>query len=164
MGLCYRCPNADREEIVSLSRLIRKHTDEAAIIMGDFNYGEINWETLEATAEGAEFLEMVQDCFLTQHVMEPTRDSNRTVDLVLSTEAGLVEDIDIGCPVANSDHYTITFKIPCKDTILKCKKERWCYNNANYNEICQQLESVQWESLVEGKDVEQEWFTIKGAQ
>ena len=67
--------------------------------MGDFNYGEINWETLEVTAEGAEFLKMVQDCFLTQHVMEPTRDSNRTVDLVLSTEPGLVEKVEIGCPV-----------------------------------------------------------------
>ena len=53
-----RSPNAEREEFVNLSR---KHTDEAAIIMGDFNYGKINWETLEATAEGAEFLEMVQD-------------------------------------------------------------------------------------------------------
>ena len=52
----YRSPNAEREEFVNLSRLIRKHTDEATIIMEDFNYGKINWDTLEATAEGAEFL------------------------------------------------------------------------------------------------------------
>ena len=54
------------------------------------------------------------------------------------------------------------FKIPLKGTVLKCKKDIWCYNKANYNEICRRLESVQWESIVEGKDVEQEWFTIKG--
>jgi len=41
--------------------------------MGDFNYGEIDWETMDASAEGGEFLEMVQDCFLTQHVMKPTK-------------------------------------------------------------------------------------------
>ena len=54
------------------------------------------------------------------------------------------------------------FKIPLKYTVLKYKKEIWDYNKANYNEICQHLESVQWDSIVEGKDVEQEWFTIKG--
>ena len=64
-----------------MSRFIRKHTDKAAIIMGDFNYGEINWKKLNATAKVSEFLEMVQDCFLTQHVMEPTRDSNAILTL-----------------------------------------------------------------------------------
>jgi len=77
-----------REEFEDLSKVITKHTDNAAIIMGDFNYGEINWETREATAEGGEFLEMVQDCFLTQHVMKPTRDSNKTVDMVYGTRTG----------------------------------------------------------------------------
>ena len=116
---------------------------------------------MEVTAEGAEFLEMVQDCFLTQQVMEPTRDSNRTADLVLSTEPGLVEEVEIGCPVANSD-YTIMSKIPLKFTVSKCEKEICGYNKANYNEICRQLESVQRDSIVEGKYVEQEWFTMKG--
>jgi hypothetical protein len=36
------------------------------------------------------------------------------LDLILSTEPGLVEEVEIGCPIANSDHYTITFKIPIK--------------------------------------------------
>ena len=34
IGLCYRSPNAEREEFINLSRFIRQHTDEAAIIMG----------------------------------------------------------------------------------------------------------------------------------
>jgi len=46
-----------KEEFEDLSKIIRKQTDNAAIIMGDFNYGEISWETMEATAE--EFLEMI---------------------------------------------------------------------------------------------------------
>jgi len=66
--------------------------------VGDINDGEINWETMEATAGGGEFLEMAQDCFLTQDVMKPTRDSNNNVDIVLSTKPGLVEKVEIGCP------------------------------------------------------------------
>ena len=75
--------------------------------MGDFNYRYIKWVTLEAIAEEAEFLDMVPDCFLTQHVTEPTRDSNTVLDLVSSTEPELVEDVEMGSLTAISDRYTI---------------------------------------------------------
>jgi hypothetical protein len=118
---------------------------------------------LDASAEGGEFLEVIQDCFLTQHVMKPTRDSNKIVDLVLSTEPGLVEEVEIGCPVANSDHYTIMFRIPLQNNNdLRKKQEVRCYNKADYNKICEKLEAVKWQSIVEGKDVQQEWIAIKG--
>jgi len=44
VGVCYRNPNAEREEFEDLSK-VTKHTDNAAISrpMGDFNYGEINY-------------------------------------------------------------------------------------------------------------------------
>jgi len=85
------------------------------------------------------------------------------VDLVLSTEPGLIEEVEILCPVANSDHYTVMFCIPLQNNeTLRKKQEVWCYNKADYNKICEQLESVQWQSSVEGKDVQQEWFAIKG--
>ena len=70
--------------------------------------------------------------------------------------------MEIGCPVANSDHYTTMFKTSRKDTVLRCKKETRCYNKANYYEICRQLLSVPCESLVERQDVKQEWFAING--
>ncbi len=163
VGVCYRSPNAGRGEFDELSKVIRKHTENAAIIMGDFNYGEINWETLDASAEGGEFLEVIQDCFLTQHVIKPTRDSNKTVDIVLSTEPGLVEEVEIGCPVANSDHYTIRFIIPLNNNKgWRKKQEVRCYNKADYNKICEKLKAVQWQSIEEGEDVQQEWFAIKG--
>ena len=42
--------------------------------MGDFNHGNIKWDTLQSTGvEDQQFLCLVQDNFLTQHVLEPTR-------------------------------------------------------------------------------------------
>ena len=114
MAVCYRSPSADQQEVDNMMWKIRKYSNKAAIIMGDFNYGDINWETMDTKAEGGEFIDLVQDCFLMQHVVFPTRDSNRIVDLVLSTEPGLVEEIEVGSPVANSDHCTISFKVPIK--------------------------------------------------
>jgi hypothetical protein len=82
---------------------------------------------------------------------------------VLSTEPGLVEEVEIGCPVANSDHYTILFHIPRQNNnVLRKKQEVGCYNKADYNKICENLEEVKWQSIVEGKDVQLEWFAMKG--
>ena len=42
--------------------------------MADFNHGNIKWDTLQGTGvEDQPFLCLVQDNFLTQHVLEPTR-------------------------------------------------------------------------------------------
>ena len=56
------------------------------IIMGDFNHGNIKWDTLQSTGvEDQTFLCLVQDNFLTQHVLEPTR-AARILDIVLSSQ------------------------------------------------------------------------------
>ena len=55
------------------------------IIMGDFNHGNIKWDTLQSTGvEYQQFLGLVQDNFLTQGVLEPTR-AARALYIVLSS-------------------------------------------------------------------------------
>ena len=45
--------------------------------MGDFNHGHIQWNSLESTGiEDQQFLFLIQDNFLTQNVLEPTRGEN----------------------------------------------------------------------------------------
>ena len=56
------------------------------IIMGDFNHGNIKWDSLQSTGvEDQRFLCLVQDNFLTQHVLEPTRAAS-VLDIVLSSQ------------------------------------------------------------------------------
>ena len=51
--------------------------------MGDFNHGHIHWKSLESTGgEDQQFLFLIQDRFLTQHVLESTRGEN-VLDIVL---------------------------------------------------------------------------------
>ena len=52
-----------------------------------------------------------ENCFLTQHVKEPTRGGN-ILDLVLSKPGELVEDVEITEPLGTSDHNVAKFKIP----------------------------------------------------
>ena len=51
--------------------------------MGNFNHGHIQWKSLES--DDHQFLLLTQDCFLTQHVLEPTRGGN-VLDLILSSQ------------------------------------------------------------------------------
>ena len=54
--------------------------------MGDFNHGHIKWKSLESTGgEDQQFLFLIQNSFLTQHMPEPTRGDN-VLDKVLSSQ------------------------------------------------------------------------------
>ena len=74
--------------------------------MGDFNRGNIQWDTLERTAvEDRQFLCLIQDNFLTNHdiVLEQTRGA-RVLYLVLSSHKGFVDNVKIQEPLGSSDH------------------------------------------------------------
>ena len=54
--------------------------------MGDFNHGHIQWKSLESTGgEEQQFLFLIQDRFLSQPVLEPTRGDN-VLYIVLSSQ------------------------------------------------------------------------------
>ena len=45
--------------------------------MGDFDHGHKQWKSLESTGgEDQQFIFLIQDSFLTQHVLEPNRGDN----------------------------------------------------------------------------------------
>ena len=65
------------------------------IIMGDLNHGNIKWDTLQSKGvENQTFVCLVQDNFLTQHVLEPTR-AARILDIVLSSQIEFVDNVVI---------------------------------------------------------------------
>ena len=76
--------------------------------MGDFNHGNIKSKSRESTGvEDQQFLFLIQDSFLNQHMLEPTRGEN-VLDIVLS--------------LGNSDHNQIHFDINVKSESKNKKK------------------------------------------
>ena len=66
----YRCPNITKQNNEIIHNAIRGD----CIIMGDFNHGNIKWDTQQSIGvEYQQFMCLVQDNLLTQHVLEPTR-------------------------------------------------------------------------------------------
>ena len=77
IGLVYRSPNISEEDNTKIQNAIKEVSKKECIIMGDFYHGHIQWKSLESTGgEDQQFLFLIQDSFLTQHVLEPTRGDN----------------------------------------------------------------------------------------
>ena len=85
IGVVYRCPKITKQNNEKIHNAISEVSKGDCIIMGDFNHGNIKWDTLQSTGvEDQTFLCLVQDNFLTPHVLEPTR-AARILDVVLSS-------------------------------------------------------------------------------
>ena len=77
------------------------------LIMGYFNYGDINWKSgttpSELTNPATAFRETLRDMYLYQHVNEPThyraQQHPNTLDLIITNEEGMVDNLSLSAPV-----------------------------------------------------------------
>nr|XP_053638192.1 uncharacterized protein LOC128692900 [Cherax quadricarinatus] len=111
LGVIYRAPNLDRECSRLLWDEIRKASAyENVVLMGDFNYRQIDWSNLTGNLESGDFLDTIQDCFLKQFVTEPTR-GNNLLDLVLASRETLINNLEVNDELGESDHKSLSFNI-----------------------------------------------------
>ena len=111
IGLVYRSPNINKEDNTKIQNAMKEVSKGECIIMGDFNHGHKQWKSVESTGgEDQQFLFLIQDSFLTQHVLEPTN----VLDIVLLSLKELVDNVKIHEPLGNSDHNQIHFDINVK--------------------------------------------------
>ena len=79
--------------------------------MGDFNDRRIHCKSLQSSgSEDQKCFYLVQDSFLTQHVLEPTRGEN-VLDIVLSSQKEFVDNVKIREPLGCNDYNQIYFII-----------------------------------------------------
>ena len=90
---------------------------------------------------GAEFLDVIQDNFLYQHVNRATRGEN-ILDLVLSSERGLVDNLRIVSLIGRSDHATILFDLPLVVNNKEGVNKGFDYRRADYGKFSADLLNV----------------------
>ena len=95
IGAVYRCPNITKQNNEKIHNANSEASKGDCIIMGDFNHGNIKWDTLQsAGVEDQNCLCLIQGNFLTQHVLEPTR-ATRVLYIVLSSQKEQVDNVNI---------------------------------------------------------------------
>ena len=158
-GCIYRSPTKEKEATLRSTTQVcdilskaaeRKHTH--LLICGDFNYREIHWENKsidENSGYLSTFVNTIQDCFLYQHVTEPTRyrhgEEPSLLDLILSNGEGMVHNLEYHPGLGDSDHVTLTFDLICYKEHKKELQSKPDFFKADFNAIKQKLVDINWE-------------------
>ena len=89
----------------------QKGKEYNAVIMGDFNFPDIQWDSLsDKDDRSSVFLNYILENFLSQVVHEPTR-SSALLDLLLTNEESIVDEVKVEENLGFSDHNIIRFNM-----------------------------------------------------
>ena len=161
VGLVYRSPNINTEDNEKIQNAIKEVSKRDCIIMGDFNHGRIQWKSLQSTgSEDQKFLNLVQDSFLIQHVLEPTRGENVLV-IVLSSQKEFIDNVRICEPLGCSDHNQIYFIMKVKGEQNRKIRYRKNFHKGRYKDMRKYLAKIDWNNTLENKTAKECWNILK---
>ena len=139
------------------------------LIMGDFNFEKINWDTWSTPSQEASidyrFIECARDNFLYQHIRKPTRgridQEPHILDLVFTNEDGMVSDLNYLSPLGKSDHSVIVFKFNCYTQQDNTGRVKYYYDRANFTGMKRDLLEIDWQAALDSTDINTHWNTLK---
>ncbi|CAM4539487.1 unnamed protein product [Lepidochelys kempii] len=112
LGVGYRPPGSNLDMDRDLFTVFNEvNTNGHCMIMGDFNFPDIDWRTSASNNNRAQiFLDAIADGFLHQVVAELAR-GDAILDLDLVSSEDLIEEMVVGDNLGSSDHELIQFKL-----------------------------------------------------
>ena len=168
IGGIYRSPNSSAENDLLINKEIVKKVHDNnktnnIIIMGDFNYPDINWadnqSPLPNSTKSSLFIEATQDSFLHQHVYQPTHyrsdQTPTTIDLIFTTERNMVNDISHLAPLGKSHHHVLKFDVFTESNSVS-PMYRNLYSRGKYDNMRNEIRNINWNSI-KTMNVEDGW-------
>ena len=160
LSVVYRSPNSSRVNDEALCNWMAGLTG-TNVLIGDFNYPDIDWENGTSGARSREFYETTADMFMEQLVTEPTHVSGHTLDLILSNREGLIREVKTEGRIGKSDHDIVTFEMAINEKNEKEKRVRPNYKRANFIEMRATLDKNDWRGLMRDMNVNEAWEVMR---
>jgi hypothetical protein len=165
LGVCYRAPDSSELNDEKLYGLINSISKYRVVVMGDFNLPELDWGNLDNLDLHDPFVDCLLNNFLLQLVDEPTRGKNY-LDLVLSSEENMVQNLSVGEQFETSDHQVIRFDLVCRKNENKTTVKKYDYFRADYDEVRKHMQALQQETSSNYftnniSEVNDRWINIK---
>ena len=160
IGVCYRAPTSNATNDDSLFKLISKCSKESVLVMGDFNFGDIKWEDYDGKGQGKLFLDCISDNIFSQHVDQATRKSN-ILDLILSNEDDIVQNLEVGEEFSTSDHQVIRFDLIISKDKVQASSKYFNFHRADYDHMRMMAKDIGLQDAVSGLDVINDWENVK---
>lgn len=129
------------------------------MILGDFNYSDIDFDSMQCEAKSREFLETVDKCDFTQHIDFPTHTAGTRPDLVLSSEPNLVIGVDDVGRLGAGDHTMMMIQVAGELPSNITFEDVPDWKNADVRKLQEELDNVDWEEELAGleEDVQGSW-------
>ena len=169
----YHSPSSTDDNTKALNRAILKLAAEDrynfVLLAGDGNFKHINWNSMTCsvseTSKDFLFLETIKDAFLDQHIKSPTRgrgsDTPSTLDLIITKNDDVVEDIIIEAPLGKSDHAMIHGNIACSFEAKPIRKTRYQYDKADFKKLRDMMPD--WKEILKNDEmtIDEMWKVFK---
>ena len=156
IGVCYRSTNVNivgEQNNLNLIEMLNEMSHRHFLLMGDFNFADIDWlapvPDTSVRPDSKLFLECLDDCFITQHVTNPTR-GDAILDLVLTQDPDVVSDVVVGEPLGTSDHNMVLFIVQHYHMVTRNTRSVRDYSRADYASIRSILASINWDTKLVG--------------
>ena len=173
LGVLYRSPNCNVVENDKINTLVNRLFNDfksSIILMGDFNFPEIDWssETVNSNTDhpASKFLDSIQENYISQLVTEPTHfralQKANTLDLVLTNNKELISSLEYLPPIGCSHHSVIFFQIEILSSQHnKVFVEKFNISKADFESIRNKIKNQDWDKLLSYEvSVEKGWFII----
>ena len=158
VGLCYRSTSSsavnNHKMFEQLRAIVEVRGITHLLIMGDFNFPEIDWNNYSVSSGPSSdpqvFFDLMQDLFMFQHVTKPTRhrvgQRSSLLDLVFTNDDMSIDTIDHLPALGKSDHDVLSFTM-VYDILLpeRTKSATKNYNKGDYDSLRSTFKSESWE-------------------
>lgn len=149
LTIAYRPPKQREEnDTLMYSEISKNIHKNGTVIVGDFNLPKINWNSLTSpNIVGERFLDFMHDSYLTQLVDKPTRNEN-ILDLILTNENDLVNDVTVDCNLGTSDHHSLSFVINRDNKMVETNNKLFPnFKLANFDLLRKTLKQIDWAEI-----------------
>ncbi|CAJ0968442.1 unnamed protein product [Ranitomeya imitator] len=149
-----------------MESLLLKQIDEVAthnevLVMGDFNYPDINWETETCeTHKGNRFLLITKKNYLSQLVQNPTRGA-ALLDLILSNRPDRITNLQVVGHLGNSDHNIVQFHLSFTRGTCQGVTKTLNFRKAKFDQLRDALNLVDWDNILRNKNTDNKWEMFK---
>ncbi len=125
------------------------------LIAGDFNQPDIDWSDNLSPSDpyhrATTFLESIRDCFLCQHVRDPTHfrvnQTPNTLDLVFTNEEDMLQEVQHEPPLGKSHHQLLIYNYQCYSEDKKPSAPKYNFNKGDYVRLSEILDEKNWQDL-----------------
>ena len=141
------------------------HISDKTIILGDFNFPDIDWDLLSSLSPTSnQFCDLVFQTGLSQLIDQPTHKHRNILDLLLTNLDDKISHLQINPDqLLPSDHYSITFSLSISVTISSKSTSYFTFNysKGDYQGLCEYLLHSDFLPCYISHEIEYIWHTTE---